>query len=89
MKTFILFINKPNHKVWDRLQRQWPSRNVHIYSNNIAFIADDDTHSTEDIGKKAGIGPDMGGNGLVVECRNYFGFMSIALAAWMDNVKNR
>ena len=81
MRIFTLFINKPNHKVWDRLQTQWPSRDVHIYSKNIAFIADEDTRTTEDIGKKAGIGPDMAGNGLVVECRHYFGFMSVALVA--------
>lgn len=55
MKIFTLFINKPNHKVWDRLQRKWPARNVHIYSKNIAFIADEHTRTTEDIAKKAGI----------------------------------
>lgn len=55
MKIFTLFINKPNHKVWDRLQRKWPARNVHIYSKNIAFIADEHTRTTEDIAKKAGL----------------------------------
>ena len=60
-----------------------------LFINNIAFIADDNTRTTGYIGKKTGIGPNMGGNGLVIECRNYFGFMSITLAAWIDNVKNR
>ena len=55
MKIFTLFINKPNHKVWDRLPTQMACRNVHIYSKNIAFIADEHTRTTEDIAKKAGL----------------------------------
>ena len=83
MTIHAIMLDNESVEAFDRVKSTWPGSH-HIVDDRLALVRTDGTTLTSDVARNAGIGPDTGITGLVVQMGYYSGTASRRTVEWIE-----
>lgn len=82
MFMFAVVLNHPNESAWETIRKEWPDTHF-VLTDRIAFIAQDDVITTQDVANRIGLNREKKILGVVLDAEHRAGWNNRDCIEWL------